>query len=81
MEDSTRIPLATGLRELNHGAEVPYSYREFREAILGGQVPAERHGREWWVRQADLPEIAAKLAALRLGMPRRVAHRQPRSAA
>ena len=39
-----------------HGCETSYS-RLWR-AVVAGQVPAERVGKKWHVREADLPIIA-----------------------
>ena len=51
------IPLTDAPRALRaHGCET--SYQRVWGAVVSGQVPAERVGKRWYVRAADLAVIA-----------------------
>ena len=59
MQDST-ITLTDAPRALAaHGLAT--TYHRLWVAIIAGQVPAERVGKRWHVREADLPIIAETL--------------------
>ena len=59
MQDST-ITLTDAPRALAaHGLAT--TYHRLWVAIIAGQVPAERVGKRWHVRAADLPIIAKTL--------------------
>ena len=54
------IPLTDAPRALRaHGLST--TYNALWIAIVAGHVPAERVGKRWYVREADLPIIAKTL--------------------
>jgi len=51
------IPLTDAPRALRaHGLST--TYQRLWRAVVNGEVPAERVGKKWHVREADLPIIA-----------------------
>ena len=47
----------------DHGANP--TYQQCWNAVVAGDVPAQRAGSRWLIRSADLPEIARTLSASR----------------
>jgi len=59
MQDS-KITLTDAPRALAaQGCEI--LYQRLWGAVIAGQVPAERVGKRWYIREADLPIIAKTL--------------------
>jgi hypothetical protein len=53
-EKLTLTDLPRALRDM--GLDV--SYRRIWVAVTEGRVPAEKHGKRWMIKRADLPAVA-----------------------
>ena len=51
-------------REIRRSYDTPVPHSRVWRAVVEGDVPAEKHGRQWYVAVEHIPQLAAALGLI-----------------